>query len=125
MMDHPKLGIFVAYEFYSVPSGEVFSQYDANTNVSSPIDQFKTSVVTLSIVHAKKLKFIEEGFWRSPMASVKPIFSFDMKIGIKGLLGGDYNYNSLHFGVRQKLLGPIGYTHYTAYSDHPDAQPEP
>ncbi|MCP4120614.1 MAG: carboxypeptidase-like regulatory domain-containing protein [Bacteroidetes bacterium] len=100
--------------FYSVPNGEVFSQYDANTNVSTPIDQFKTSVVTLSIVHAKELKFIEEGFRRSPMASVKPIFSFDMKIGIKGLLGGDYNYNSLHFGVRQKLLGPIGYTHYTA-----------
>jgi len=98
----------------SVPTGEVFTISDANTGIAEPIEEFTTSAITLSVVYAKKLKFIEEGFWRSPMASVKPIVSFDLKIGIKGLLGSDYSYNSLHFGVRQKLLGPIGYTHYTA-----------
>lgn len=99
---------------YSAPKGIVFTHTSDAAAVPEDIGSFTTSVLSLGVVYSPALRFVEDNFWRTPMTPVKPILVFDARIGIKGLLGGDYSYNALHIGVRQRLPGPIGYTVYQA-----------
>ncbi|MEZ5001833.1 MAG: DUF5686 family protein [Chitinophagales bacterium] len=100
---------------FSVPTGTSFTTSDGAGD-TTVIEKFTTSDLTLNFVWAKGLKFFDSNFGRFPIVSHKPIFIFDYTTGIKGLFKADQTYHKLHFGVEQRLLGPIGYTVYRAHA---------
>jgi len=58
--------------------------------------------------------YIQDGFERSKFENSKPIFNLGLVAGIKGVLGGEYNYFKVEAQVNQKLLlQPFGFTYYT------------
>ncbi len=96
----------------TVPTGRVFTTSDDMGAVADTIDKFTTSDITFNFLWARGLKFYNHPFGRNPLSSHKPLFSFDYTAGIKGLFGGDYNFHKFNFNVRQRLLGPVGFTVY-------------
>jgi hypothetical protein len=98
---------------YSVPTGKEFITAEGVTDTVI-VNDFTTSVIDFTGVWSKDMKFYDADFKRFPVTNTNPLFSVEYRAGIKGLLKGDYNFHSLRFNVRQRLLGPIGYTVYTA-----------
>ena len=98
---------------HSVETGKVFTTSEGITD-SVTVDKYTTSLMRFTLVYGKKMKFYDTNFKRFPITFTKPVFSVDYKGAIKGLFHSDYTYHSLKLGVRQRLLGPIGYTVYTA-----------
>lgn len=78
------------------------------------IPSISASELSLNTRYAPNEYYIQDGFERSKFENSRPIFNLGMSIGIKGLLGGEYNYYKIEAQVNQKLkLNPFGFTYYT------------
>lgn len=83
------------------------------------ISNIKTTEFTARIRWAKNEEFISGNFDRTPVACTNPILSFQAVIGVKGILGSQYNYQKLefevehyhHFGIFGNIYygGSVGY----------------
>ncbi|MCH2045779.1 MAG: DUF5686 and carboxypeptidase regulatory-like domain-containing protein [Saprospiraceae bacterium] len=94
--------------FYQVPN--VF-EFTSGENLD-PIEQFTTSEFILKTHYGIKESFYNNGFNRSTLGSKLPIFELDYTLGVKGFLGGEYNYHKLDLSIKQRLSLPFGYTRY-------------
>ena len=105
---------FKHLQHFSVDSGiEFLAVGDGNGIVdSSQIDNFTTSEFSFNLAWGKSLDFLNLGLARYPTSGTKAVFLFDYTAGVKNLFGSDFAYHKFGFGIRQKLLGPIGYTIY-------------
>ena len=101
-------------EYLSVPSGISF--YSPGDGIamsdSTVVDNFMTSEFTFNLIWGKSVDFINFGLSRFPRNGTKPVFLFNYTAGVKNLFGSDFAYHKINVGIRQKLLGPIGYTIY-------------
>ena len=89
------------YVKFESPSGEL-------------IPYINTTEFGINTRYAPNEFYVQDGFERSKFENSRPIFNLGFLAGIKGLLGGEYNYFKIEAQVNQKLLlQPFGYTYYT------------
>ena len=81
--------------------------------LGNTIPSVKTSEIKLSARYAPGENIVIDDFDRTAYTNFDPILMFDATTGIKGFLGGEYNYLKLHAGISDIIpLNPIGYTSY-------------
>ncbi len=69
--------------------------------------------INFKIRYAPGEDIIQDDFERSTFANYDPVISFEVNKGIKGFLGGNYDYLNVHFGISDRwTLNPIGYSQY-------------
>lgn len=87
------------------------SAYNATTDISqSPISAFQTSEVTFETRYARdEVIFINDNTRLNTGTSKWPVFNLRYILGVRGVLGGDYNYHKLNFDVYKKQkIGTFG-----------------
>jgi len=78
------------------------------------IDRLTTSELSLALRYAANEKFIQGKIYRSPIPDRYPIFNLRYTAGIKGLVGGEYNYHNLTGTVDKRFyLSQLGYSDVT------------
>lgn len=78
------------------------------------IPSISVSEISLNTRYAPNEYYIQDGFERSKFENSRPIFNLGMSVGIKGLLGGEYNYYKIEAQINQKLmLNPFGFSYYS------------
>lgn len=77
------------------------------------VSTIRTGEIKLSTRYAPGEDIVVDNFERNAYANYDPVFMFDITTGMKGFLGGDYNYLKLHAGISDRVpLNPIGFTTY-------------
>ncbi len=89
-------------------------KYLPDPEISNVVD---TTVTTTELIfklkYAYKEKVVEGAFYRTSLGSRYPIVELQYAAGIKGLLGGDYNYHKLTFAISHWFdIKPIGWSKY-------------
>lgn len=91
-----------------LPSSEIFYQPN-DSNYNSVV----TSEVGLELRYAHKEEFIEGNYYRTSLGTKFPIIKLYAGVGIKNLLGGNYNYQKIRLTISDyqslKHFGSIYY----------------
>jgi hypothetical protein len=91
-------GPFVKFES---PSGEL-------------IPYINSTELGINTRYAPNEYYIQDGFERSRFENSRPVFNLGFSAGIKGLMGGEYDYFKVEAQINQKLLlQPFGFSYYT------------
>ena len=95
------------------PGGSlIFNNFDAN-NLHS-VDHINTSEITVNLRYAPFEKFYQGKLYRTPIIDKYPIFNLRYTAGLKGVLGGEYNYHNLMGSIDKRFyLSQLGYTDVT------------
>ena len=79
-----------------------------------PVGHLNTSELSLELRYAPNEKFYQGKIYRIPVFGPDPIFTLRYTQGIKGLMGGDYNYQNLTGNVQKRFyLSQLGYSDVT------------
>jgi len=77
------------------------------------IQSINNTELGINTRYAPNEYYIQDGFERSKFENTKPIFNLGVSVGIKGLMGGEYDYCKLEMHINQKLmLQPFGFIYY-------------
>jgi hypothetical protein len=99
---------FNRMKFYTAP----FVKFE--TPSGSSIPSIGATELSINTRYAPNEYYIQDGFERSKFENSKPIFNLTLSAGIKGLMGGEYDYYKMEVQINQKLmLNPFGFTYYT------------
>lgn len=93
------------------PAGSLYflTQADGGGLINAP--NLTTSEVSLKLRYAPNEKFVQGKIYRYSLPNKYPVFHLDFTEGIKGLAGGQYNYQNVHAGVEKRVyLSQFGYT---------------
>lgn len=95
------------------PLGEFsFNRRNGSGNLES-IGSVTATDITLFTHFAWKEEFLSGEFDRISLGTVHPVFDVIYSLGIKDLLGGDYDYHKLVVSMKHRLrLGRPGYINY-------------
>ena len=75
------------------------------------IDRLTTSEVSLQLRYAPNEKFYQGKIYRVPIADRYPVFNLRYTAGLKGVLGGEYNYHNLMGSIDKRFyLSQLGYS---------------
>jgi hypothetical protein len=75
------------------------------------LNRINTTELSFELRYAPKEKFYQGKLYRTPIPDKYPIFTLRYNQGIKGLLGGDYNYQSLTGNITKRFyLSNLGFT---------------
>jgi hypothetical protein len=97
----------VAYA--KISSGPYVPFTDQGGNI---VPYIKTGEIKLNTRFTSKEYIVQNDFQRTTLASYKPVFNLGFTKGLKGFLGGDYDYFKLDFNFTDRiLLNPVGYTY--------------
>ncbi len=110
--NHFSFGIGYKYWEQS-PAGTLYFNpvVDENGQLKSSISSVTTSEFILTMRYAPNEQFYQGKTYRIPMSNKYPVFSFRFSNGIKGFLGGEYNYQNFAFSVLKRFfVSPVGYT---------------
>ena len=92
------------------PAGGLFYQNDANQFVN----RLTTSELSLQLRYAPNEKFYQGKIYRVPITDRYPVFNFKYTAGLKGLLGGEYNYHNIMGSIDKRFyLSQLGYSDVT------------
>lgn len=85
------------------------------TNSFDTLNAIRTSEFTARIRWTKDEEFLSGAFDRTTLRSKYPIFSIQGIFGVKGLFGGDYNYQKIEFQMEHnRQIGVLGRIRYGA-----------
>lgn len=96
-----------------------FQYYKASTSLESEVkDDFRISEVSLQTRFAKDEVFLQNENERLSVATGKwPVVTVNYTYGVKGLLGGDFDYHKFTLGVRQNVkTGFLGRSQYDLFA---------
>lgn len=83
------------------------------TGFYDTINKIRTSEVTIRLRWSKDEEFVGGAFDRVSVKSKYPVLSFQTILGIKGMIGSDYQYQKYDFSLDHRVLaGPIGFFRY-------------
>ncbi|MBI1266425.1 MAG: hypothetical protein GC193_03235 [Cryomorphaceae bacterium] len=86
-----------------------YDRYD-DLRQLSPVDNLTTTEITLYTRFAYKEKYLSGEFERVSLGTRYPVIEAAYSMGVKGLLGADYDYHKLLFRIRDRVrFGPFGY----------------
>src|SRR5579871_347297 len=92
------------------PAGDI--QYTKIVNADSiNVQSLTTSELSFSLRWAPNEQFYQGRVYRTPIINKYPIFTLRYIAGVKGLFGGEYNYQDINLRVEKRFYYPqIGYT---------------
>ncbi|REJ84810.1 MAG: carboxypeptidase-like regulatory domain-containing protein [Bacteroidetes bacterium] len=94
------------------PAGDLFFNtfsYDGVPEMR--VRSVTTTELLLNLRYAPNEQFYQGKSYRIPMYNKYPVLQFRLGAGIKGLAGGEYDYQNFAFSVFKRFyLSPIGYT---------------
>ena len=94
-------------KIYSAPFVPLLNQ--AGVEVPS----IKSGELSFGMRYAPGEDIVQDDFERNALANYDPTLTFSVTKGIKGFLGGDFNYLNISAGLSNRvLLNPIGYSLY-------------
>lgn len=101
-------------QWKQTPAGTLRYQNIVNNTVH-PVDYVKTSELSMELRYAPNERFYQGKIYRTPVIGPDPIFTLRYTQGIKGLLGGEYNYQNLTGNIQKRFyLSQLGYSDVTA-----------
>jgi hypothetical protein len=96
------------------PAGSVTYLYTPSSSEVDTARSVTSSEVSLTLRWAPHEQFYQGPTFRSDIVNRYPILTFQFARGIKGFLGGQYNYDAFHFNLYKRFyVSPIGYTDFT------------
>jgi hypothetical protein len=82
--------------------------------VLNTVNGIRTTEVSTELRYAPYEKFYQGKLYRTPIPDKYPIFTLRYNQGIKGFLGGDYNYQNITANISKRFyLSQLGYTDVT------------
>ncbi|HEY9000894.1 MAG TPA: DUF5686 family protein [Mucilaginibacter sp.] len=101
------------FEFRSwdqAPGGALYFQNTEN-GVSNRINTLQTTDLSVELRYAPHEKFYQGKLYRTPIPDKYPIFTLRYDQGFKGLLKGQYNYQSVTADITKRFyLSQLGFT---------------
>jgi hypothetical protein len=95
------------------PAGSLYFATSTNNNLVKS-NQINTSEISLQLRYAPNEKFYQSKIYRTPFVGKYPVFNFRYTAGLKGVLGGEYNYHNFLGSVDKRFyLSQFGYTDVT------------
>ncbi|WP_131536608.1 DUF5686 and carboxypeptidase-like regulatory domain-containing protein [Pedobacter nototheniae] len=92
------------------PAGGLYYQ----NSTGSLVDRLTTSEASIQLRYAPNEKFIQGKIYRTPIADRYPVFNLKYTAGLKGILGGEYNYHNLMGSIDKRFyLSQLGYSDVT------------
>ena len=86
-----------------------------NENILNDVSSLITTEISLYTRFAYKEKFVEGEFERISLGSDYPIIEMQFGIGLKDILGGEYNYQKFELAVTDYVkMGVYGHSHIRA-----------
>ena len=96
------------------PGGALLFDYESNDGGTQFKEQIITSAAGFSIRYAPNEKFYQGKTYRIPIQNKYPIMNFGFQAATKGVLGSEYNYQTLTAEVfKMFYLAPLGYANCT------------
>jgi len=90
-----------------------YRRTNSSSNILDTVGSIRTHEVFLKLQWAKGVEYIEGAFNRVLVKSRYPIVSIQTTFGIKGSLGGQYEYQRYDFLIEQRFAaGRIGFIRY-------------
>ncbi|MBB5637876.1 hypothetical protein HDE68_003801 [Pedobacter cryoconitis] len=95
------------------PGGTLFFNNTLNNTVN-PVDLINTSELSVNLRYAPNEKFYQGKIYRVPIFDKYPIFNLRYTAGLKGVFGGQYNYQNLMGSIDKRFyVSQLGYTDVT------------
>jgi len=95
------------------PAGNLYFNNDFQ-NLFSRINNISTTEATLQLRYAPNEKFYQSKIYRTPLIGPYPVFNLRYTAGIKGVLGGEYNYHNFLGSIDKRFyLSQLGYSDVT------------
>lgn len=95
------------------PGGSLYFNNSAQS-LFSRTNQINTSEISVSLRYAPHEKFYQGKIYRTPFVDKYPIFNLRYTAGLKGVLGGEYNYHNFMGSIDKRFyLSQLGYTDVT------------
>lgn len=92
-----------------------YVQYDKTTQQTTIKNTITTTEIRLSARFAYNEKFVSGVFDRASLGTKYPIIQTQYIVGIKGIIGSEYNYHKLAVNVNDRIhINPIGYLDWIA-----------
>ena len=79
-----------------------FENYDANGNLAS-IKSLTTSKLNINIRFAPNEQFYQTKHYRFSMTKKEPVITLSHTVGLKNVLGGDYNFHETVLSMRKRV----------------------
>jgi Family of unknown function (DUF5686)/CarboxypepD_reg-like domain len=93
------------------PAGSLAYVKEPYPSQLDTIPQITTGEISLAIRWAPNEQFFESKVARRSVINNFPVFTFQYSRGIKGLYGGEYNYDAFHFDVFKRIpISPLGFS---------------
>ena len=96
-------------KWIQAPAGSLYFLNTIN-NIPNIIDKLTTTETTAQIRYAPHEQFYQGKLYRRPIFNKYPKFTLDITAGLKGALGGQYNYQRLRFTFEKRaFFSYLGY----------------
>lgn len=93
------------------PAGKEFVYTKLNNGLPYNIPDITTGEASIELRYAPHEQFYQGKLYRIPIINKYPIYRLRFIAGIKGLFGGEYNYQSLNLNIAKRFyLSQFGYT---------------
>ena len=81
--------------------------------LGNQVPYIRTGEIKMNTRWTKGTHIIQDGFERNTFGNYDPVFNFGVTAGLKGFMGGDYNYLKADANLSGKIvLNPFGFTTY-------------
>ncbi len=95
------------------PAGGLYYRQE-NNQVLTDVNRLTTSEISVQLRYAPNEKFYQGKIYRTPIPDRYPVFSLKYTAGLKGALGGEYNYQNLMGSIDKRFyLSQLGYSDVT------------
>ncbi|WP_374948332.1 DUF5686 family protein [Mucilaginibacter sp.] len=93
------------------PAGSLQFRNLLPNGVINDVDRINTTELSAQIRWAPHEKFYQGKIYRTPIPDRYPVFTLNYQQGVKGLLGGDYNYQNVTANITKRFyLSQLGFT---------------
>ena len=104
--------LFAYKNWKQTPAGAIV--YEKQTASNELVPNITTSELSVEVRWAPKEQFYQTKSFRIPIINKYPIFKFRYIKGIKGLFGGEYNFDNFNLYIEKRFyMSQLGYTDIT------------
>jgi hypothetical protein len=94
----------------STPAGDLYFEQKDATGTAIPVKDINTTELNTELRWAPNEQFYQGKNFRKPIINKYPIFTVKLDLGMKGILGSEYNYQKVTFGANKRFyMSQLGY----------------
>jgi len=104
----------VSFRKWTQRPGGTLAFNNTENNTVNPVDLINTSELSVNLRYAPNEKFYQGKIYRVPILDKYPIFNLRYTSGLKGVFGGQFNYQNLMGSIDKRFyLSQFGYADVT------------